>query len=438
MSPFCPVLESREISGQYAADAYAIFCTGRWDRVVPEDHMLTRYWEFLRRVANLGSCKGGHDNRILESTQQAEGFIDWLDEVELIFNYKEGPEQLKVKLGFIENTDTGRTTLIHAILALPEPSKNPIAVGVGCNASTANGTVPTGVIKAQQPEEEVCSNEGKDEDLDYVSMDLSSSEDELVHGSKFFKSPTPRSSSLATNDRAAARPMNFPINSARFLTPMATSAGVATPPIQTRSGDAILEPPFTLVPTPSNAKVGVVAAAIVHPAVVCEDAIDVRTSVGYEAAVDMQKSMGNAAASLAATLSLVAVSMPRLAAVSEVDAGEVAALGPKVARVGNKVVFINGVLAVSAHVGAVVTHVAQNINPMLLEATFLEDRWTKVQARRSSPQGHPRSRESALHKDLQGGAAPSAMTSGPMATSGTSVVVILVGVATKSRTQRNS
>ncbi|KAG5224372.1 HhH-GPD base excision DNA repair family protein [Salix suchowensis] len=26
-----------------------IFCTGRWDRVVPEDHMLTRYWEFLRK-----------------------------------------------------------------------------------------------------------------------------------------------------------------------------------------------------------------------------------------------------------------------------------------------------------------------------------------------------------------------------------------------------
>ncbi|KAF9661338.1 hypothetical protein SADUNF_Sadunf19G0057700 [Salix dunnii] len=33
----------------YAADAYAIFCTGRWDRVVPEDHMLTGYWEFLRK-----------------------------------------------------------------------------------------------------------------------------------------------------------------------------------------------------------------------------------------------------------------------------------------------------------------------------------------------------------------------------------------------------
>ncbi|XP_051131643.1 uncharacterized protein LOC127251811 [Andrographis paniculata] len=33
--------------GKYAADAYAIFCTGRWDRVVPVDHMLVKYWEFV-------------------------------------------------------------------------------------------------------------------------------------------------------------------------------------------------------------------------------------------------------------------------------------------------------------------------------------------------------------------------------------------------------
>lgn len=33
--------------GKYAADAYAIFCTGKWDRVHPNDHMLTKYWEFL-------------------------------------------------------------------------------------------------------------------------------------------------------------------------------------------------------------------------------------------------------------------------------------------------------------------------------------------------------------------------------------------------------
>ncbi|WOG95168.1 hypothetical protein DCAR_0414471 [Daucus carota subsp. sativus] len=33
--------------GKYGADAYAIFCTGKWDRVTPEDYMLEKYWEFL-------------------------------------------------------------------------------------------------------------------------------------------------------------------------------------------------------------------------------------------------------------------------------------------------------------------------------------------------------------------------------------------------------
>ncbi|PON79501.1 DNA-3-methyladenine glycosylase I [Parasponia andersonii] len=33
--------------GKYAADAYAIFCTGKWDRVKPTDHMLNYYWGFL-------------------------------------------------------------------------------------------------------------------------------------------------------------------------------------------------------------------------------------------------------------------------------------------------------------------------------------------------------------------------------------------------------
>ncbi|KAM1068017.1 hypothetical protein ACFX2I_000026 [Malus domestica] len=36
--------------GKYAADAYAIFCTGRWERVKPTDHMLNFYWEFLRKT----------------------------------------------------------------------------------------------------------------------------------------------------------------------------------------------------------------------------------------------------------------------------------------------------------------------------------------------------------------------------------------------------
>ncbi|MCL7027697.1 hypothetical protein MKW94_013165 [Papaver nudicaule] len=33
--------------GKYAADAYAIFCTGKWNQVQPTDHMLNKYWDFL-------------------------------------------------------------------------------------------------------------------------------------------------------------------------------------------------------------------------------------------------------------------------------------------------------------------------------------------------------------------------------------------------------
>ncbi|KAJ1425419.1 DNA glycosylase [Sesbania bispinosa] len=36
--------------GKYAADAYAIFCTGKWDRVRPSDHKLTDYWKFLHEI----------------------------------------------------------------------------------------------------------------------------------------------------------------------------------------------------------------------------------------------------------------------------------------------------------------------------------------------------------------------------------------------------
>ncbi|KAJ0048640.1 hypothetical protein Pint_16763 [Pistacia integerrima] len=36
--------------GKYAADAYAIFCTGKWDRVRPTDHMLNYYWDFLHSI----------------------------------------------------------------------------------------------------------------------------------------------------------------------------------------------------------------------------------------------------------------------------------------------------------------------------------------------------------------------------------------------------
>ncbi|KAF5734507.1 hypothetical protein HS088_TW16G00956 [Tripterygium wilfordii] len=35
---------------KYAADAHAIFCTGKWDRVTPCDYMLDYYWKFLRSI----------------------------------------------------------------------------------------------------------------------------------------------------------------------------------------------------------------------------------------------------------------------------------------------------------------------------------------------------------------------------------------------------
>jgi methyl-CpG-binding domain protein 4 len=34
--------------GKYAADAYAIFCTGKWTCLDPNDHMLNKYWFFLK------------------------------------------------------------------------------------------------------------------------------------------------------------------------------------------------------------------------------------------------------------------------------------------------------------------------------------------------------------------------------------------------------
>lgn len=41
---------SHVVAIRYAADAYAIFCTGKWERVKPVDHMLVKYWEFLRKL----------------------------------------------------------------------------------------------------------------------------------------------------------------------------------------------------------------------------------------------------------------------------------------------------------------------------------------------------------------------------------------------------
>ncbi|KAF5762592.1 putative DNA glycosylase [Helianthus annuus] len=48
--------------GKYAADAYAIFVTGQWRCVIPADHMLNRYWEFLHQNAHLLDELTSHTN----------------------------------------------------------------------------------------------------------------------------------------------------------------------------------------------------------------------------------------------------------------------------------------------------------------------------------------------------------------------------------------
>ncbi|GAQ80003.1 hypothetical protein KFL_000440050 [Klebsormidium nitens] len=42
--------------GKYAADAHAIFCEGRWQEVVPHDHMLNRYWEWMWETQGQGAA----------------------------------------------------------------------------------------------------------------------------------------------------------------------------------------------------------------------------------------------------------------------------------------------------------------------------------------------------------------------------------------------
>ena len=44
--------------GKYAADAYTIFCLGRWEDCQPKDHMLNHYHSWLvGRQALVPECK---------------------------------------------------------------------------------------------------------------------------------------------------------------------------------------------------------------------------------------------------------------------------------------------------------------------------------------------------------------------------------------------
>jgi methyl-CpG-binding domain protein 4 len=42
--------------GKYAGDAHAIFCEGRWQEVVPHDHMLNKYWEWMWETQGQGAA----------------------------------------------------------------------------------------------------------------------------------------------------------------------------------------------------------------------------------------------------------------------------------------------------------------------------------------------------------------------------------------------
>lgn len=48
----CPFVDINFLSIRYAADAYAIFCTGKWEQVKPEDKFLTDYWHWLLEREN--------------------------------------------------------------------------------------------------------------------------------------------------------------------------------------------------------------------------------------------------------------------------------------------------------------------------------------------------------------------------------------------------
>ncbi|KAL9689474.1 hypothetical protein QQ045_009860 [Rhodiola kirilowii] len=40
-------MHASELQNWLTADAYAKFCTGKWEQVIPTDHMLNKYWDIL-------------------------------------------------------------------------------------------------------------------------------------------------------------------------------------------------------------------------------------------------------------------------------------------------------------------------------------------------------------------------------------------------------
>ena len=61
-------------------------------------HNRAQFWEHRGREDRRGDLDFRVDLPEFSGTLQAEGFIDWLNEVERIFDYKEVPDHVKVKL----------------------------------------------------------------------------------------------------------------------------------------------------------------------------------------------------------------------------------------------------------------------------------------------------------------------------------------------------
>ncbi|KAF5202278.1 Methyl-cpg-binding domain protein 4-like protein [Thalictrum thalictroides] len=91
--------------GKYAADAYAIFCTGKWDRVKPVDHMLNKYWEYL--------CK------IREYREDLFGRNELRSEVGVL---GEGKSEIKIATAYTYLNQSFRTSNYSSLLPVPPPS----------------------------------------------------------------------------------------------------------------------------------------------------------------------------------------------------------------------------------------------------------------------------------------------------------------------------
>ena len=135
---------------------------------------------------------------------------------------------------------------------------------------------------------------------------------------------------------------------------------------------------------------------------------DTKANVGEREGVDCEVS--------SAAAPIILVSLPRASSVVAWDS--------------DKVVLVR--------MEAIEVHVEKHIDPMHIEAALLEDGWTKVKGRQSSPRCQPRSKESSRRKDPQGGADPSITLSGPTTAPSITIEVVSVGVATRNRTHWNS